>query len=229
MAQNNKFVIECRNIKKTFKARKEKLEVLKGIDLSVSSGEIVVIAGKSGTGKSTLVNIISGIEPATEGEVLFQGIPYKSLNNEKLAKLRQENIGIIFQSFNLISSWTAFENIEAAVANDKLSKIQITELISSYMEELGILKYKNHKPSELSIGQQQRVAVIRAIINEPKLILGDEPTGDVDIETGDEIMGLLLRVMKKTNATMIVGTHGEFSEKYATRILTLKDGKLTVK
>ncbi len=222
----NEIIVECKGVAKSFKSHKQTLNVLENIDLTIRRGEFLVIEGRSGAGKTTLSNILCGIEPATKGEVIFDEIPYNTLNNEQLSKLRGKNIGIIFQNFNLIPAWTAFENIEAAVINNNLTKAELANLIDSYLNELGIINYKHHKPGELSIGQQQRVAVIRAIINEPKLILGDEPTGDVDKETGKEIMNLLTKVIEKTKATMIVTTHGEFSLDYATRVLTLSKGKL---
>lgn len=226
MAKNNGHIIECKDVRKTYILHKEKVDVLKNLDLQVKKGETVLIEGRSGCGKSTLINLICGIDSLTRGDILFNNISYKSMNNEQLSKHRRENIGIIFQNFNLITLWTAYENIEAGLINSQLSKDARKKLIEGYLDELGMLKYKNHKPKELSIGQQQRVAVIRALINEPTLILGDEPIGDVDKETGEDIMKLITKIQRKNNATMIITTHGEFPHKYADRVLAMSKGKL---
>ncbi len=229
MINKSEIIIECKDVCKSFRIRKQSVEILKNLNLQVKRGELLVVEGKSGAGKSTMMNIISGIESISRGEVFCNGISYRNLNNEALAQNRQNNIGIIFQNFNLISLWTAYENIEAAFINSKLSKIERRELIESYMEELNVLQYKDHKPNELSVGQQQRIAIIRALINEPQLILGDEPTGDVDKETASEILALIHRIRKKNNSTMIVTTHGEFPTDIADRVLRMSDGVLTNK
>jgi len=222
----NEILLKCEGLTKNFYVKQREIQVLKGIDLSVNKGEIVVISGKSGTGKSTLLWILGGLERPTSGKLVFEGRFIDELSNEDLAILRRRKFGIIFQNFNLLPSWTAFENVEAAMLHTGISKSARKEKAKALLGELGLSDRFDNLPSELSIGQQQRVAIARAIANEPSLIFADEPTGDVDPETATEIIDHLIQPVKEKTVTLIVTTHGAFPLDIADRVFYMKDGKL---
>ena len=221
-------IIKCKGITRSFKVRDQLLEVLNGIDLEVYPGELVVIRGRSGEGKSVLQWILSGIDSPTSGEVMIEGIPFNHLSGEKLSNIRREKIGLIFQNFNLIPSWTALENVESALINSKdLSAKEKTGKAASILTHLHLGNRLHNLPDELSIGQQQRVALARALINDPVLIIGDEPTGNVDDETANEMLDLLIPYVRKKRSAMVITTHGHFTGIHlADRLFELKDGKL---
>jgi len=218
--------LQCRDLRKSFTLRGRTVPVLNGVNLAVHRGEKVVITGKSGTGKSTLLGLLAGLEPPNGGRVIFDGQPLSEMKNEELAELRRQEIGIVFQNFNLLPSWTAFENVEAALLHSGLTKAARREKAIHCLAGLGLAELLDHLPTEMSIGQQQRVAVARALIREPKLLLADEPTGDVDPETGSEIRELLFSAVREKGATLVVVTHGAFPLSSADRVFYLKDGVL---
>jgi putative ABC transport system ATP-binding protein len=219
-------ILKCENLVKRFAAKHGEIEILKGINLSVNKGEIAIIKGKSGAGKSTLLWILGGIERANSGKIIFEGRLFDEMSNQELAVLRRKKIGIIFQNFNLIPSWTAFENVESALIHDGMSKKDRSEKIYSLLSEFELLDRVDNLPSELSIGQQQRVAIARAIANEPSLIIADEPTGELDSETATEIVTHLTRLVKDKSVTLIIATHGTYPLDSADRIFQLSDGIL---
>jgi putative ABC transport system ATP-binding protein len=222
-------IIKCINIRKDFKIRGRVVEVLKGIDLEVYPGELVVIQGKSGEGKTVLQWILSGIDTPTSGEIMFEGIPYKSLTRKEISKIRRKKIGLIFQNFNLIPSWTALENVESALLNNNMSGKDKTKKASSLLEQLGLKDRLDNLPAELSAGQQERVGLARALINDPLLICGDEPTGNVDDEMARELLKILLSYVKGKNSAMVITTHGYFPGiDIADKLYHLKDGKLDI-
>jgi putative ABC transport system ATP-binding protein len=226
---NNEILLKCEDLTKNFYVKQKEIPVLKGIDLSINKGEIVVISGKSGTGKSTLLWILGGLERPTSGKLIFEGHSINDLSNEDLAVLRRKKFGIIFQNFNLLPSWTAFENVEAAMLHTGISKSVRKERAKTLLDELGLGDRLDNLPSELSIGQQQRVAIARAIANDPSIIIADEPTGDVDPETAKEIIAHLITPVKEKKVTLIVATHGVFPLNVANRIFYMNDGKLIQK
>lgn len=219
-------LLECKDMRKSFTVKGREIQVLKGLNLSVNRGEIVVIAGKTGTGKSTLLRLLSGLERQTYGSVIFEGRCMEDLSNEELALLRRENIGIIFQNFNLLPSWTAFENVEAALLHIGMPKTTRHEKVKALLYNLGLGDWADNLPSELSMGQQQCVAIARALANEPTLILADEPTGEIDAEAAQEITGHLINPVREKRVTLIITTHGIFPLDIADRVLYMKDGNL---
>ena len=223
----NKTVLECKNLKQEFTVGGKTITVLKGISFSVNQGESIVIRGRSGAGKSILLWLLCGLEQPTSGEVLFEGQPLGSLTNSRLADLRHDKIGIIFQNFNLIASWTALENVESALLHSNLTMKERRQKAAEILAELGLGERLNNLPAELSIGEQQRVAVARTLINEPALVLADEPTGDVDPETAREIIQMLKQPVRERDASLLITTHGNFPLKEADRILTLENGLIT--
>ena len=218
-------VLSVVDLKKSFPVRTGEIKVLDGISFSIEESEVVLIRGRSGAGKSTFLNIISGLETATSGQVIFNGKSITEMNLRQLAELRATSIGIIFQSFNLIPTWTALENVEAVLMHRGFSKTERREKAEKILTELGLQDRFENLPSELSVGQQQRVAIARTLVNSPSLILADEPTGDVDSETASEIMELLMKRVKQDKVAMIIVSHGVFDDKYADKVLCLKDGK----
>ncbi len=217
----------CKDVKKSFQIRGKTIEVLKGVELSVMPGEMVIIRGRSGQGKSVLLWLLSGIDMPTSGEVLFEGTSLSSLDNTALSNLRRQKIGLIFQNFNLIPSWTAKENVEAALLNSGLSSEERAAKAVALLEKFGLANRLDNLPAELSVGQQQRVAVARTLINEPSLLLADEPSGDVDPETASELLSVFKSFVKEKGASMVVASHGNFPLEAGDRVLRLQDGVLS--
>jgi putative ABC transport system ATP-binding protein len=213
-------LLTCLNITKSFNRN-----ILNNVTFHVQQGEFLVITGKSGQGKSVLLSILSGIDRADAGEIIFANQSFSKLSNDELAKLRQEKIGIIFQNFNLISSWTALENIEAGIIHKNISKAEKRAKARELLKTLKIAHCENNYPRSLSMGEQQRVAIARTLIKEPCLILADEPTGDVDPETAQEIITILMQQIRTNNVSLIVATHGSFPLEQADRVMTLREGR----
>lgn len=222
-------IIKCDNIIKNFKVKKREIPVLKGINLSVNKGEVIIITGKSGTGKSTFLNILGGLERQTSGSVIFNNQIMENMSNDELSALRRKNIGIIFQNFNLISTWTTIENVESAIMHTGLNKSARIQKATALLKEFGLGDRLDNLPAELSIGQQQRVAIARAFMNDPSLILADEPTGDVDLETAQVIIESLIMPVKQKSVTLIIATHGVFPLDIADRVFYIDNGLLIPK
>ncbi|MHB9132290.1 MAG: ABC transporter ATP-binding protein [Armatimonadota bacterium] len=216
--------VECRDVRKTFTARQRTVEVLHGASFSVQTGEAVVITGKSGAGKSTLLGLLGGLDIPTTGSVIINGANLSCLPANALAAMRRRQIGIIFQNLNLLPTWTALENVEAALLHTGEAKATRRERAAALLDSLHIGHRLDSLPPEMSAGEQQRVAIARTLINEPTILLADEPTGDVDPETGDEIIARLLSQVKERGVTLIVTTHGNFPLDVTDRVLYLKDG-----
>ncbi|MHB9133989.1 MAG: ABC transporter ATP-binding protein [Armatimonadota bacterium] len=220
-------VLECRQVSKTFTRKMGgETAVLTDVTFAAHRGDLTVITGRSGAGKSTLLSLLAGLDRPQRGSILLEEQSLDHLTNAQLAALRRERVGMIFQNFNLLPSWTAFENVEAAVLLSTLSPTERRDKIIALLESLGLGAYLDHLPAELSIGQQQRVAIARTLINEPSLILADEPTGGVDPETAEEIIAVLLAPVREGRATMIVTTHGNFPLEAADHIYDLCNGVL---
>ncbi len=207
------------NIRKSFGSRENKVEVLKGIDLTIEKGEICVLLGPSGSGKSTLLNIIGGIETADEGTVSVNGEKIADLGEKALTEYRRHHLGYVFQTYNLIPNLTVRENIEVGAYLSK-NPLDIDEL----METLGIADQKNKLPNQLSGGQQQRTSIGRAIVKNPDILLCDEPTGALDYTTSKEILKLIEDVNKKYGNTVIMVTHNDAIKNMADRVFKLRDG-----
>lgn len=220
-------IIEGKDVKKSFFLNNKEIKIFDHVQFSFARGKVYVITGRSGTGKSTLLSLLGGLDRQTAGSILFEGKALETLSNEELALLRQQKIGIIFQNFNLLTSWTAAENVEAVLMHTGMDPVVRREKVAGLLNELGLGDRLDNLPAELSIGQQQRVAIARTLANEPSLILADEPTGDVDPETGDEIIEKIMMPVKNRGATLIVTTHGTFPTNLADQVFQLKDGVLS--
>ena len=219
-------VVCCKDVKKNFKVGNEKVEILKGITLDIKEGEFVAIIGESGSGKSTFLNILGGLMPCECGEITINENRIDKLNENKLALFRRHNVGFIFQAYNLMPQLSAIENVEMPIIFSGVSKNKRRKRALDMLKKVGLEDRVNHKPSELSGGQQQRVSIARALMNNPKVILADEPTGNLDSKTSVEILELLKELNEKYKTTFVVVTHSKVVYKYATRIIKMKDGLL---
>ena len=217
-------IVELKDINKFYKVGKEKVHILKSINLNIEKGEFVMIMGKSGSGKTTLLNILGFLDKFDEGEYIFNNHDVTRLNESERSNFRNLNIGFIFQQFNLINTLNIYQNVELPmIYNNKYSKQEKKEQIENNLSIVGLLDKMNQKPLQLSGGQQQRVAIARALVNNPEIIFADEPTGSLDSDTGIEIMELL-KELNKQGKTIIMVTHDEDLTKYASKVIKLKDG-----
>lgn len=213
--------LEVKDLVKCYGEGENKVQVLKKINCSVEKGEICVLLGPSGSGKSTLLNIIGGIETIDEGEVKLKDISISSMSKNDISKYRRNNLGFVFQFYNLISDLTVKENIEVGQFLSK-NPLDINELLKT----LGLYEHKDKLPNQLSGGQQQRCSIGRALVKNPEIILCDEPTGALDYNTSKDILKLIEEVNKKYNSTIIIVTHNDAIKNMAHRVMKLHDGKI---
>jgi putative ABC transport system ATP-binding protein len=205
------------------------VKALQGVDLEIPDGEWLAIQGPTGHGKSTLLQILGGLDRATSGSVVFEGRNLESLGEGAMTKVRAESIGFIFQTFNLIPTLSAQENVETALVPLGVSNASRKARAAEALASVGLADRARHLPSELSGGQQQRVAIARALVKEPKVLLADEPTGNLDEDTRDEIIGLLEKMWQDKGLSMVIVTHDSAVARRAQRLGTMRNGKLTVK
>ncbi|CAK7004787.1 MAG: putative ABC transporter ATP-binding protein YknY [Peptostreptococcus russellii] len=216
--------IVLENVNKYYKVGKEKLHVLKDLNLEIESGEFIMIMGKSGSGKTTMLNILGFLDKLDEGKYYFDGTDVSNLSENKRSEYRAEYVGYVFQQFNLIDTLTVSQNIEIPLIYSGVKdKNKRKELVAKRLKEVGLEDKALSYPNHLSGGQQQRIAIARALVNNPKIIFADEPTGALDSETGKEIMRLLTE-LNESGTTIIMVTHDHDMTKYASRVISLKDG-----
>ena len=216
-------MLDIKNLNKSYKMGDSSLHVLKGIDLFAKSGEMVAIMGSSGSGKSTLLNIIGILDEADSGDYVLDGVEIKDLNEKKAANYRNQFLGFVFQSFNLINYKNAMENVALPLYYQGLKRKERQEKAMFHLEKVGLAEWAKHLPSELSGGQKQRVAIARALASEPKLLLADEPTGALDTATSHDIMQFLQQ-LNDEGKTILLVTHEEDIAKMCKRIVRLRDG-----
>ncbi|MEM9953683.1 MAG: ABC transporter ATP-binding protein [Chloroflexota bacterium] len=218
-------MIQATNIKRVLSLGDQQLEVLKGVSFEVAQGEWVALTGPSGSGKSTLLGLLAGIDTPTDGQLHLNGIDITHMREHQLARIRNQTIGIVFQSFNLISTLTAIENVEMPLyVSPQANKAK--QLATQMLEQVGLGDRLHHRPHQLSGGQQQRVAIARALVTQPRILLADEPTGNLDTDTGTEILESFAQLNKQLNLTIVVVTHDPQVAASAERILHLVDGLL---
>lgn len=219
-------IIKIENLYKIYPVGKEKVVALGGINLEIPKGQICCILGTSGSGKSTLLNQLAGLEKPTKGRVLIGGVNVSALSEGQLAKFRQKNVGFIFQSYNLLQSYSALENVAMPLMFRGIGKGLRNRRAKVILKQVGLGKRMHHKPAQMSGGQQQRVGIARAFVAKPKIVFADEPTGNLDTKTTKEVMELMVRLCRKNNQTLVLVTHDRELALYADRIITLIDGKV---
>ncbi|MCC6758321.1 MAG: ABC transporter ATP-binding protein [Candidatus Omnitrophica bacterium] len=220
-------MLEVFGIHKHYDHPSGKVQVLKGIDLKVNSGDVVAIVGPSGAGKSTLLHIMGGLDRPAEGQVRFDDEDLYRLNENKRAQVRNQKFGFIFQFYHLLPEFTALENVILPALVEKNADLDAVKAKAvKLLDKVGLSQRYEHKPHELSGGEQQRVAIARALINEPKVIFCDEPTGNLDSESGKGVIDLLMELNQKNKQTLVIVTHDESIAKRSHRVVPMRDGKL---
>ncbi len=225
MTSNNDLIISTENLWKTYQMGAQEVRALSGVSFDVARNEFVAIMGPSGSGKSTLMNLLGCLDTPTKGKYYLNGQLASSLSENELAYIRNQEIGFVFQVFNLLARATAFHNVELPLIYKGESKKQREKKVCRALEMVEMLNRKDHRPSELSGGERQRVAIARALANEPSLLLADEPTGNLDSKTGQEILKLFQKIHDRGN-TIIMVTHDQDIADLAQRIIHVKDGKI---
>lgn len=219
-------IIEVMSLSKTFMLGKVSVEVLKDINLTINKGEFITIMGPSGSGKSTLLYLLGGLDKPTTGKILLRGQDISVLSDEEQSVMRRREVGFVFQFYNLIPNLTVEDNIMLPLLLDGKKTGQYRDKLDEILEIVELSDRKNHTPRELSGGQQQRVAIARALINEPDIILADEPTGNLDSKTSEEVMKLFQRINNEKKKTVLQVSHSMETAKYGNRIINVKDGKV---
>ena len=219
-------LIELHDVTKVYQMGDVEVRALNGVSLGIERGELTAIMGPSGSGKSTLMNILGCLDQVTSGEYLLEGTRIATLNDDQLAEIRNRRIGFVFQSYNLLSRTTALDNVEVPLIYAGAGGRARRQKAAEALEAVGLGDRLHHKPNELSGGQQQRVAVARALINEPSIILADEPTGNLDTKTGLEIIALFQRLNEERGITVLYVTHDAEIARFTRRIIRLRDGKV---
>ena len=219
-------IIKISNVRKVYRMGEEKVVALDNINFDLEQGEICCLLGTSGSGKSTLLNLMAGLEKPTRGEIRIKGYNLEKLNENQLAKLRQKYIGFVFQSYNLLEHFTALENVTLPLIFKGMPKRAREKKAREMLKAVGLEKRMNHKPSQMSGGQQQRVSIARAFIANPEIIFADEPTGNLDSKTTNEIMNLITGMAKEYRQTLIIVTHDLEIARYANRIIHIIDGNV---
>lgn len=218
-------LLQTVDLHKSYFSGPEELPVLKGIDITIEAGEIVSIIGASGVGKSTLLHLLGALDRPTNGTVLYEDQDIFGLTDRKLARFRNGELGFVFQFHHLMPEFSAIENVMMPALIAGKNKVQAREMAAEFLKKVGLTGREKHKPGELSGGEQQRVAVARALVNEPKIVLADEPTGNLDEKTSEEVHDLLWELNEQTNQTFIIVTHNQNLAQRADRIIRLADGR----
>ena len=219
-------VITVKNLYKIYHIGDNKVRALNGVDFTIKRGQFCAIVGTSGSGKSTLLNMLAGLEKPTKGEIIIAGEHIETKSENQLVKFRREHIGFIFQSFNLMGTMNAVENVALPLTFQGVSKKERERRARKMVHLVGLDKYWDHRPNQMSGGQQQRVGVARALVVKPEIIFADEPTGNLDSNTSQEIMDLMRSVVKEHNQTLIMVTHDNHLASFADKIIRIKDGKI---
>ncbi len=225
-ATERKKIIEVKNLKKTYIMGQEKIKAVEDVSFEIYDGEFCCLLGTSGSGKSTLLNLMAGIEKATSGSIIIRGKDVVRMNESQLAKFRQTSEGFVFQSYNLIGTMTAVENVELPLVFKRVGKKKRRQMAEDMLKKVGLGERMKHKPSEMSGGQQQRVGIARAFVSKPRIIFADEPTGNLDTRTTKEVMELISEMARANKQTIVMVTHDNSLANYADRIIRISDGKV---
>ncbi|MCI8947914.1 MAG: ABC transporter ATP-binding protein [Lachnospiraceae bacterium] len=219
-------VIKVKDLYKIYRVGETKVRALNGVEFTIHRGEFCSIVGASGSGKSTLLNMLAGLEKPTKGQIVIAGEHMEKKSENELVRFRQAHIGFIFQSFNLMDTMNAIENVALPLTFQGMDRRIRTRKAEQMLDMVGLSKYKKHKPTQMSGGQQQRVGVARALVVEPEIIFADEPTGNLDSRTSREVMELMQQVVREKNQTLIMVTHDNELAGFADRIFHIRDGKI---
>lgn len=224
--EKGKAVIRVKDLYKIYRVGDSKVRALNGVDFSIYKGEFCAIVGTSGSGKSTLLNMLAGLEKPTKGEIVIAGEHMETKNENQLVKFRREHIGFIFQSFNLLGTMNALENVALPLTFQGMDRETRLARADKVLNLVNLKKHKKHKPNQMSGGQQQRVGVARALVVNPEIIFADEPTGNLDSNTSEEVMNLMKRIVREQKQTLVMVTHDNHLASFADRIFHIKDGKI---
>ena len=219
-------VIEVRDLYKLYRVGDEIVRALDGVNFDICEGEFCAIVGTSGSGKSTLLNMLAGLEKPTKGSVVIAGQHNETLNEDQLVRFRRDNVGFIFQSFHLLGTMNAVENVALPLSFRGIPRDIRLKKADKMLDLVNLKKHKKHLPNQMSGGQQQRVGVARALVVDPKIIFADEPTGNLDSHTSEEVMELMQKVVREQKKTLVMVTHDEHLANYADRIFHIRDGKI---
>ncbi len=227
MSSTTTSIAQLTAVTKTYGQGEAAVHALRGIDLALEPGEVVVVLGPSGSGKTTLLNILGGIETATSGEVRISGTPLAGKDPEELATIRRDNVSFVFQFFNLIQTLTASENVAViAELTERVARDEVAQRVQSVLADVDLVDRADHFPGQLSGGQQQRVAIARALVTEPRLLLCDEPTGALDLDTGRTVLALLQQTARDHQRSVVIVTHNQGIATMADRVLRVHDGSI---
>ena len=219
-------VISVKDLYKIYRVGETKVRALNGVSFTIDRGNFCAIVGASGSGKSTLLNMLAGLERPTKGEIVIAGEHMETKSENKLVAFRREHIGFIFQSFNLMGTMNAIENVALPLTFQGMDKKSRNAKAEEMLDLVGLTKHKKHRPNQMSGGQQQRVGVARALVVEPEIIFADEPTGNLDSNTSVEVMNLMKKIVREKNQTLVMVTHDNYLASFADVILRIKDGKI---
>lgn len=222
----NNAIIRTEKLERVYRSRGREVHALRGIDVAIPEGEFVTFRGRSGSGKTTLINCIGGLDRPTNGEVFFKGSPLSKLSERQITRLRRQEFSFVFQSFALIPTFSAYENVELPLRIQGLPRRERHSRTVRCLAVVGLSKWAKHRPYEMSGGQQQRVAVARALVTMPEVIMADEPTGELDSETGRQIMSLFQQISVEENVTVVMVTHDPVVQEYASLVYSLEDGQI---
>jgi putative ABC transport system ATP-binding protein len=217
-------IVECVDVKKTYRQGKVKVNALNGVTLSIEKGAFVALAGPSGSGKTTMLNIIGGLDSADSGRITVDGNTLDRMTQSELASLRLQKVGFVFQAYNLIPVLSALENVEFVMLLQGVPPAERTERAKAILDDVGLAGKYDRRPAELSGGEQQRVAVARAIVSDPSIVLADEPTANLDSKTGKGLLEIMKQLNEKKKATFIFSTHDKMVMDYARRLVLIRDG-----
>ena len=220
-------LIDVRNVKKVYHVGTVDVHALRGVDLQIAAGDICSIIGRSGSGKSTMLNVLAGLEQVSGGEIVIAGKHLERMTQGELILFRQKRVGFIFQSFNLMPYYTTLENVALPLSFSGVPAAQRNKRAKKMLDIVGLSTHMKHKPSELSGGQQQRVGIARALVTNPEIVFADEPTGNLDSNTSDEVMQVIINIMREQKKTLIMVTHDPHIAEYGDKVVHLLDGRIT--